>query len=394
MKQQENNEIDNLLRAWSGRASESRPGVTVSSHLDVDELSSYAEGVLPEATRARYTSHLIDCDDCRKIVGQLAVAAGKAIPDASIPKTVEQSSWGRALAAFFSPAVLRFAVPAMLLVFVGVIFFASRRSGEVQHSARTSNNESTASTSAPNASPAALTNPQGTAQQELSKATGRPETKSSPQANDSASRTKSADSRSQESVDTTASNAAVPADKKPSEEPAKENKPVVARESQTKSTAQPAAVAPPPPAPKPEANASAKDAAGARADQDTLADRAARKREADKQAQGYATDGERGRDAERQKSKTLGVAAAATRRGEDDEKSSEDNRMVAGHRFNKRDGVWYDSAFKSGTATVTISRGSEQYRALVADEPEIAVIAKQLSGQIFLLWKGRGYHIK
>jgi hypothetical protein len=211
-------------------------------------------------------------------------------------------------------------------------------------------------------------------------------------------------SKEQKTEDRPEASAAVDEVKK-APEPAKENetaRPATVGQAGARGAAQPAAEAPPPPAAKPASNASPKDTATYTSDGQTLADKAARKREADKQrnereADKRADEGETtssdsaaGRDEERQKAKSSSVAGAtATRRGE-----NEPTRTVAGRRFYQRDGVWFDTSFKSGMAVTSVTRGSDQYRALVADEPEIATIANQLNGQIYVVWKGRGYHIK
>lgn len=130
MKQQENNEIDSLLRVLGGReqsAPSDLAGNATDAHLDADELSSYAERALPPSTRARYTSHLVDCDDCRKIVAQLSLAAGAPIIEHPSGDRSLTSGWRRTLAALFAPAVLRYAMPAVLLVFAGLAYFAWRQ---------------------------------------------------------------------------------------------------------------------------------------------------------------------------------------------------------------------------------------------------------------------------
>jgi hypothetical protein len=71
-----------------------------------------------------------------------------------------------------------------------------------------------------------------------------------------------------------------------------------------------------------------------------------------------------------------------------------DIRTVAGRRFRKHSGVWVDTAYDSSKDAVTLSRGSEQYRALVADEPAIKTIADQLEGEIIVVWKGHTYRIR
>jgi hypothetical protein len=41
-----------------------------------------------------------------------------------------------------------------------------------------------------------------------------------------------------------------------------------------------------------------------------------------------------------------------------------------------------------------VRRNSEQYRALISDEPEIGRIADALGGELIVVWKGRAYRIK
>jgi hypothetical protein len=72
---------------------------------------------------------------------------------------------------------------------------------------------------------------------------------------------------------------------------------------------------------------------------------------------------------------------------------SEETRSVAGRQFRRQGGAWVDRAYASGRATVNIARGSEQYRALVADEPPLRTIAEQLGGEVIVVWKGRAYRI-
>lgn len=69
-------------------------------------------------------------------------------------------------------------------------------------------------------------------------------------------------------------------------------------------------------------------------------------------------------------------------------------RSVAGRRFRKSAGVWIDTDYDSSKPITAVARGSEQYRALVADEPRIRTIAETLDGQIVVVWKGRTYRIR
>ena len=126
MKQGNYNEVDLLLRSLARGRDEgpllegsNSPGGNraVSNHLDADELNSYAEGVLPSPARARCTEHLADCDMCRGIVVRLTAASGKVTRS---PTSEQESGLGfwQKLAVLFSPAVLRYAAPALVLTAV------------------------------------------------------------------------------------------------------------------------------------------------------------------------------------------------------------------------------------------------------------------------------------
>jgi hypothetical protein len=76
------------------------------------------------------------------------------------------------------------------------------------------------------------------------------------------------------------------------------------------------------------------------------------------------------------------------------DQANEEIRTIAGRRFRKERGIWTDTAYDSSTATVDMARDSEQFRALVADEPGIGTIARQLDGEVIVVWKGRAYRIR
>lgn len=406
MKQQENNEIESLLRSWSGRQSAastsgSATAQSSSDHMDVDELNAYAEGDLPAATRARYVSHLVDCDDCRKIVGQLTVASGKAVIEPAVSVVLATPWWKQTMSALFAPAVLKFALPTLVLLLIGVAFFGTRSPSANNANAPASIAESGKAVASPTTSDATLSGfvaaNQPTSGRQQEKATATPGD-GAPAAGEKAA------AKEQKNEDRPEASAAVD-DVKKAPEPAKENEPAESRQERPRAAPQTVTVAPAPPPPaaaKPASNATPKDTETYSSAGQPLADKAARKREAEKQrndreadkrsdeGETNSSDSTAGRDEERQKAKTLSAAgAAASRRGE-----NEPTRTVAGRRFYQRDGVWFDTSFKSGMSVTSVTRGSDQYRALVADEPEIATIANQLSGQIYVIWKGRGYHIK
>ena len=67
-------------------------------------------------------------------------------------------------------------------------------------------------------------------------------------------------------------------------------------------------------------------------------------------------------------------------------------RTVGGRQFVRRGGSWVDVAYGS-QMTTNVRRGSDQYRALVADEPGLRAVANQLGGDVIVVWKGRAYRI-
>src|SRR5437660_1870376 len=121
-------QIDVLLRRYAGQAKSD----AATEHLDADELSAFAEGSLPEAARSRYVSHLVECDDCRKLTTQLALAAGVvATAEAAGPIATPNDSLWQKLTTFFAPPVLRYAAFAIVFAtLAGVTFLALRHQRE------------------------------------------------------------------------------------------------------------------------------------------------------------------------------------------------------------------------------------------------------------------------
>jgi len=71
-----------------------------------------------------------------------------------------------------------------------------------------------------------------------------------------------------------------------------------------------------------------------------------------------------------------------------------ETRSISGRRFIREGDTWVDTAYESPRATVKVVRGSEQFRALIADEPGLSTIAQQLDGVIIVVWKNRAYRIQ
>ena len=387
MKQETNNEMDLLLRRLGGR-----PETSVSDangdvdHLDADELSAYAENVLPAAARARYTGHLAECARCRELVVQLSSSAG-VVPVAEVVRPTVPSALRKFLASLFSPMVLRYAVPALGLIVIAAIgLFVSRpkQGNDTSIAQKTEAPTSTSiTTNTPDpSSPAAKTYYDQQTQQQAAKpaqSSGSPTSESAgaapvaPVTTDQVAET-SRDAAGKKQEQQPVANEAPPApkavtatdesNKRPAEvEAGKQTATVqVTAESQTAKSVDTVKV---------EDRKAGAEVSKARSDADRV------------QTFGAAS---------------AGVVARSRPQAKDDEEKDKsdggETRTIAGRHFRKKDNVWIDSAYDSSRPIVTYTRGSEAYRSLTADEPAIKTIAEKLDGEVVVVWKGRTYRIK
>lgn len=367
MRPEPQKEIDLLLRQLSRR---NGTPVTESDeqHLDADELNSYVANALPQAARARYTEHLADCSSCRKLVVQLSAAQAPVVAHERA-NVVAPSGLKSLLASLLSPMVLRYAVPALgllVIAVVGIVFFQKDQSGRsVAHLENTDQNKSVSPTTPEVNAPAIQA--------------ARP--------------------------------ASAPVSKK--KEVAKDA-PVVANEPAPTVANEPAEPPPPRPAKAAPVEVEAKriDELGKEkqqqvADKTSTAD--ASRNRSDDGVSNYQKPPEvaavrRLEPQRRTAAPAAGVATAAAGRDESGRSREApkvegltllgETRFAGGRRFRKSGSVWIDTAYQSSQSTTNVARGSEQYRALVADEPTIGTIADQLDGEIIVVWKGRAYRIR
>jgi hypothetical protein len=379
MKRETNKEMDLLLRrVGRGPQASAFQDDGHAEHLDADELSSYAENALPAAARARYTEHLAECTRCRELIVRLSSSVGVVAAESS--NIAAPSGLRKFLASLFSPMVLRYAVPALGLVIVAVI-------GLVVSRQQPGNTEVAMQAPKPETPASAPPQSAGVGKADDSLDTSRKE----PEASKGVPR-----------ADTSSEATAAAPEPQPTPQGLFAIPPL---NTQTKTNEQPLA--------KEEAAAAAKPSA--------VADDAQRKSDADQEkkvtvaaneppppkqqaavevAKGEAqtTAPMAGSSAKIAELHTLTPGARAARRrdsaDEKDKNKSAETRTVSGRRFRKEDDVWIDTAYDSSRSTTTVTRGSEQYRALIADEPAIKNIAEQLDGDVIVVWKGRPYRIQ
>src|SRR5205085_290623 len=118
-------QIDLLMRRHARTA---EPEIT-GEHLDADEMNTFTEGTLPPAARARYVSHLAQCDHCRQQVAQIALAGGAVIrAERAVAERPRRRTFWQGVSAFFTPGGLRYAAfAAVILIVTGIAFIALRR---------------------------------------------------------------------------------------------------------------------------------------------------------------------------------------------------------------------------------------------------------------------------
>jgi hypothetical protein len=395
MKQEPNNDIDILLRRLSQRDGNlfnaAQDGEHIErQHLDADELNAYAENALPSALRARYTEHLTECTNCRKIVTQLSL--GSAVVVGARVEEARPSALKKFLAALISPVVFRYAVPAMAIVVVGAIAWVALQRQQPRNSqmAQTVQNESEAratekvisSDSSPNVgqSKGYVSEPKESPARAGEKAAATPE---------------SAPVERPEAIQEEKKVAAAVDDSRDREDLSKRNpqKPVAPAATGAVATTTAAA----PPRPKPD------EAAGGRVEvaqkKESEADKNKAANEPQRRTPLQASESPQKAPDAKADPKTGAADTAAPRRAlrdlsrAKDETESGEVRTVGSHRFRKRGDVWIDTLYSSQRIT-NVSRGSEQYRALVADEPGLHSIAEQLKSQFIVVWNGRAYFIK
>ena len=405
MKQESNNAIDLMLRrlARSGSRLQQNAGnggaESGEAHLDADELNAYAENALPPTTRARYTEHLADCVRCRQIVSQLSQASGLIVDEA--PKATPSSGLKAFLASLFSPIVLRYAVPALgLLVVVSIGFFALRSTGRMEVAQRevgaidkapataTSGGTGAGAPTAPSVNFATKSQPHSVAAPaEVDKTAGAKSPEQEKPAD--AARRQEYDQPHEKAVTSADQVAAAAPAGSPTEtvtvEAAKpsaveDQKQTTIEAGQNKVQAQATQTGSVQSANANEAPSMRRAAKEPAVNVDRLnAGSALKKGKRDSAA---ASEPARADDAEEKRERSLA------------DKDQTETVSVAGRRFRKNGSVWIDLAYNSSQGTTNVTRGSEQYRALIADEPGIRTIAEQLKGEVIVVWKGHIYRIR
>lgn len=430
MKEEFDREIDLLLRRRARGTAEPRSW-SDGAHLDADELGAFAEGALPAAARLAAAAHLADCTRCRGIVVSLAPTVSERevkqqmVAAAAAPaQAARTSAWRTFFASLFAPRVLRLAVPVLALSLVGVVSYVALRSKNegASKAARESRPDTGVlkqeEPSAPLPTDAGTANADAT--QKADTSTSTTTTTSGPQSRPVGRG--AAEERATESDAPSATIAAVAPPPAPPAVPA-ESAPDMSKSApredgeaakadsrekrgESRDRSQRAA--------EPVDEVAANDlgtqqrrAANTRANEVQMPDGGARnqqRRSVENNVSGGYTAGGGGsatappkeseREASRTRTEALRRERAARKAGEDDADRSVETRSAAGHRFRREGSVWVDVNYRSSMRSTGVRRGTESYRALVADVPEVGRVAEALGGEVIVVVGGRAYHIR
>ncbi|HEX3084706.1 MAG TPA: hypothetical protein VHP99_09315 [Pyrinomonadaceae bacterium] len=406
-------QIDLLIRRFASGAAGPGDGV---EHLDADELSAFAEGALPAAARARYVSHLGECDQCRRQASELALAAG-AVARAEqtvAEKSVRPGFWATVGQLLALPAFRYAAVAAVLVLVAGVSFVALRnRPDSPPLLAKNEPAENKTSAVKPNGDTnGGLTNPSATR-------TDSPASSPAPAATSAPLSQPPTDLREKQAEDRPVDTAAPPA---PMKEPAKAVEGEKKAESTIAQTKPGYAPAPPgetqslggvqsqsggsvslPGGPRQQVQQQM-DKSGADRERDMAKD--ARSDDSNRKSEQPVLAARRTND-EKLKggpSRNMDNVAANNRIADNEVRSETPKtdrgaaaeeapqiRSAGGRKFRRQGNSWVDQKFKTSMSLKVIARSSDEFSSL---DGGLRSIAQQLGGEIIVVWKGKAYLIK
>lgn len=433
MKQEQDKEIDLLLKrhtrnekarlqsAFFGEEGNlgAAFGVDQSPHLDADEMNAYAENALPAITRARYATHLIDCNDCRTLVTQLVLSANPTFVETKTEPvdiaTAVKQTWGEWFSSLFKFPTLRIAGPVVAVLCVAVIGMVALQSQLVLN--KKENAQSAAPTSMP---PSTEVAQRGSSEEPgsapLADSTSQNNANSSNKIEEVISEKKGADSREKNAPNadpkeqagqppveiTTLSRGTVatkdaPVDNMPKPAPAQPQTKLEAANKQRSEDV----------ADKKAAEETRVTQADNRPDSDATRDREIAERNVQRPAPN-ATGGtarvsgpakeksveydKRANEIQSEaKNDDMALKAPARKVAK---RAGPMLRTVSGKQFRREGAGWVDVDYNSSTATTNISRGSDKYKSLISNEPGLRNIAEQLGGEVVVVWKGRAYRFR
>ncbi len=384
-------EIDAILRS----AAKGSQSVELSSeHLDADEISLFAENVLPANARVKALEHLADCNRCRKILVEISAFVTDETPSeiVHIIETKTEIPWYKKLFAFPN---LAYSLGALCVLFVGIIGFTVFQS-------KNSLNDMASVSEKPQNSKGASSDGQEATKEVLT------------QNSNSAVSASNATNAVANTVANTANQPSLPKDVTPNSAIAANTTQVLPQTSPTAPVLNQTNIAPKSqplerlrakeetfatptaealPTQKPVENITA----GASTGNDGIADKSVAENKSDderklKSASDSAVKTEIDEDVTRSSapvkpSVPLRLPEAKRRVAKDNQSES---KQVSGKTFRKIGGTWFDSAYGSQPQT-NVSRSSADYKKL---DSGLQNIGNSLGGTVIVVWNGKAYKIQ
>jgi len=381
-------EIDSLLRkADRGVLVGDKPGEKPKVHLDADEISAFAENAMPERTRALHMAHLADCDHCRRILsGLIALNAEAETAEVRVAAPAISVSgiepWYRRLLL----PNLAYVMGGLVLVFGGLITFSLLQSAD-REAATVS--QSVANTTSARG-PMEVADELQSAEMSNSNAASVPANKPMMNANSAANA--SADSNTAPSGSSVGQLREKDADAVPADDRARITTDGV-------DTGKSVAAAPaPPPQPKAEVNEAVTSSLPDSDRKEAKARSVSKKKDAQGEREDTALAAKQGQDVARTQAGGVSKPTPGPSRDAQQNFPNRANntfemyeeKRISGKNFQRRDNVWYDTAYQS-QATINVRRRSDEYRKL---DSGLRTIAESLSGVVVVMWESKAYRFQ
>lgn len=394
-------EIDAMLRDLA--KGDSFAQVLPETHLDADEISAFAENVLPNKARLRVTGHLADCTKCRRILANVAFLTSEAESEiiheeAKTIVSLPAIPWYKKL---FAAPNLAYTMGALALLLVGMIGLLVLQNSNKSTSEIAQADKSYEKSSGPNAGTLegdAVDSPKYSANSNTASTANVP--MATPAAMPASNSTATSNGPVSKDVGTTTpviSTEATPSDLKASksgEDKVTENESVNRKDDSPTNLAKKEE-------PKPETTTTNDDSAGGERRDTNKQNEISQTRN----IQAITPDGvnvsrnqtvspppaSSGAGQEQPSPRAEPKKKAAEKRSDEDEKTaSTETRSVGSKSFRKVGGVWTDTSYTGGS-TKNVKRGSDDYKKL---DDGLQNIGNSLSGTVIVVWGGKNYKIQ
>lgn len=383
-------EIDFLLRqtaqdktAFGKKIPDSRFQIPDLKHLDNDEISAFAENALPEKTRRNYTTHLANCERCRKNLAGLIVLNGDT-EDENIH--VEQFLTAETIAPkiswykkFFVVQNLAYAMGGLILVFAGIGVFTILQNNSRNAGVSQAYEKQTGGKGMSSDGDAAMQEVYSSNQLSSNTAAMNSMSSSNSAANSAIS---AAPSAANSNAITARRESNLPLEEEAPADAKTLNKPGRANEK-TGSLAE----VPPPPVSA--SNNLTLDGQDDKTSSDLSQGSAAQNQTPQNQTQ-ITPDTRNVQRAPMPSAKPRKQESEDAESKKSVKDKSAETTVVGGKNFTRANNVWIDSAYR-GQTTANVSRGTKEYKKL---DSGLRGIVENLGGTVIVVWKEKAYRIQ